>query len=96
MLPVLLVCSECEHHALHRPKQGRAMAGALGRLLQLLEDQEGLQGLAVERRDCLDDCVLGTVCVILKQGHREVHHHLSPQDDLQAVAVKLASPGAAS
>jgi predicted metal-binding protein len=96
VLPVLLVCTECEHHARHRPKQGRAMAGALGRLLHLLEDQEGLQDLAVEHRDCLNDCVLWTVCVVLKQGQQEASHHLSPQDDLEAVAVKLASPASAT
>ncbi len=96
MLPVLLVCADCEHHALHHPKQGRVLAGALGRLLGLLQGQDGLQGLAVQREECLHDCVLGTVCVILQQDHQEVRHHLSPQDDLKAVAAKLAAPASAS
>lgn len=90
MSPVLTICADCERHALRYPKRGEAMTEALSCLTRLLLDRKRLQGLAVVREQCLLNCPLGKICVALKRGDQEVRHHLDPQDDLKAVAAKLA------
>jgi len=89
MPPVLTICADCERRALRRPRQGPAMAAALACLTQLLQDRKRLQGLQIVREHCLQNCPLGRVCVALKQDSGEVRHHLSPGDDLRAVARRL-------
>lgn len=90
MPPILMICADCERHALRRPKQGKAMAQALSCLMRLLLDRKRLQGMEVVREPCLQNCPLGRICVALKRGDGEVRHHLAPNDDLKAVAAKLA------
>lgn len=90
MPPILTICSDCERQALRRPKQGKAMTEALGCLTQLLLDRKRLQGLEIVRERCLQNCPMGRICVALKRLDEEVRHHLSPGDDLRAVAAKLA------
>jgi hypothetical protein len=92
MLPVLTICADCERHALRRPRQGQAMTEALACLTRLLLDRKRLQGLEVVRESCLQNCPMGRICVTLKRGVQEVRHHLAPEDDLKAVAAKLAAP----
>ena len=86
----LTICSECERHVLRRPRQGKALAAALTGLTRLLQDRKRLQGMEVVRKPCLQNCPLGKLCVALKRGDQEVCHHLSAEDDLPAVAAKLA------
>lgn len=93
MPATLTICSDCERHALRRPKHGKAMTDALACLTGLLLSRKRLQSLEVIRESCLQNCPLGKICVALKQGEREVRHHLSPGDDLKAVAIKLAGTG---
>lgn len=90
MPPILTICSDCERYALRRPRQGKAMTEALSCLTRLLLDRRRLHGLEVARESCLQNCPLGRICVSLKRGDEEVRHHLSPDDDLKAVAAKLA------
>lgn len=92
MPPILTICADCERHALRRPKQGKAMTEALACLTRLLLDRKRLQGLEVVRETCLLNCPLGRICVAMKRGDQEVRHHLGPEDDLKAVAAKLAAP----
>jgi hypothetical protein len=90
MPPILTICADCERHALRFPKRGKAMTEALACLTRLLLDRKRLQGLEVVRKQCLQNCPLGRICVALKCGDQEVRHHLSPEDDLKKVAAKLA------
>jgi len=90
MPSILTICSDCERTALRRPKQGKAMTQALSCLTRLLLDRKRLQGMEVVREQCLQNCPMGRICVALKRGDQEVRHHLSPEDDLKAVAAKLA------
>jgi len=92
MPPILTICADCERHALHRPKQGKAMTEALTCLTRLLLDRKRLKGLEVVRETCLLNCPLARICVALKRDDQEVRHHLGPDDDLKAVAAKLAAP----
>lgn len=66
------------------------MTEALACLTRLLLARKRLQELTVVRESCLQNCPLGKICVALKQGDEVVRHHLHPQDDLRAVAAKLA------
>ncbi|GLH74244.1 hypothetical protein GETHLI_27460 [Geothrix limicola] len=90
MPPTLTICADCERHALRRPRLGKAMTEALVCLTRLLLSRKRLQGLEVVRESCLLNCPLGRICVAMKRGDVEVRHHLSPDDDLKAVAAKLA------
>jgi predicted metal-binding protein len=90
MPPTLTICSDCERHALRRPKQGKAMTEALACLTRLLLDRKRLQGLEIVKESCLLNCPLGKICVAMTRGDQEVRHHLSPTDDLKAVAARLA------
>ncbi|MBP1773081.1 MAG: hypothetical protein H6P99_2244 [Holophagaceae bacterium] len=92
MPAILTICADCERQALRRPKQGQAMTEALACLTRLLLDRKRLQGLEVVREKCLQNCPLGRICVAMKRGDQEVRHHLGPEDDLKAVAAKLAAP----
>ena len=87
---MLTICAECERQALHSPRRGKAMSEALACLTRLLLDRKRLQGLQIVRESCLQNCPFGRICVALKQGDREVRHHLSPEEDLKKVAAKLA------
>jgi hypothetical protein len=87
---VLTICAECERHALRTPKRGKAMTEALACLTRLLLRRKRLLALAVVHESCLLNCPFGKICVALTQGDRVVRHHLSAQDDLVAVAAKLA------
>jgi predicted metal-binding protein len=91
MNPTLTICGSCEQNALRTPKRGQAMTQALACLTQLLLQRKRLEGMTITREDCLLNCPLGKICVALRLGDRETRHHLSPQDDLQAVARKLAT-----
>ena len=91
MTPVLTICADCERHALAHPGRGRAMTEALIGLTRLLLDRKRLKGLQIVRQSCLQSCPLGRICLALKRGEGEVHHHLGARDDLQAVARKLTS-----
>ena len=86
----LTICAECERHALRRPRQGKAVTEALACLTQLLLNRKRLQDMDIVREQCLLNCPLGKICVAMKRGDQEVRHHLSPDDDLEAVAAKLA------
>lgn len=90
MPPILTICSDCERHALRRPKQGKAMTEALACLTRLLLDRKRLQNLEIVRESCRQNCPFGRICVALKRGEEEVRHHLAPDDDLKSVAAKLA------
>lgn len=90
MAPVLTICADCERQALRSPRRGLAMTEALACLTQLLLGRKRLQGLQIVRESCLQNCPFGRICVALKQGDREVRHHLSPEEDLKKVAAKLA------
>ena len=90
MPPTLTICSDCERNALRRPKQGKAMTEALACLTRLLLDRKRLQGLEIVKESCLQNCPLGKICVAMKRGDQQVRHHLSPKDDLKAVAARLA------
>ena len=90
---VLTICAECERHALRHPRKGKAMTEALACLTRLLLSRKRLQGLEIVRESCLQNCPLGKICVALKQDGQEVRHPLGPEDDLQAVAAKLAGSG---
>lgn len=90
MPAILTICSDCERHALRRPKQGKAMTEALACLTRLLLDRKRLQNLEIVRESCQQNCPFGRICVALKRGKEEVRHHLAPDDDLKAVAAKLA------
>jgi predicted metal-binding protein len=90
MKATLTICSDCERHALRRPRQGQAMTEALTCLLRLLQDRKRLEGMELVRESCLQNCPMGRICVALKRGDQEVRHHLSPEDDLKQVAAKLA------
>lgn len=93
MPATLTICSDCERHALRRPKHGKAMTEALACLTKLLLSRKRLQSLEVIKESCLQNCPMGKICVALRQGEREIRHHLSPEDDLKAVAAKLAGSG---
>ncbi len=67
------------------------MTEAVACLTQLLLASKRLQGLEIVREPCLQNCPLGKICVAMRCGGQEVRHHLSPEDDLQAVAARLAS-----
>lgn len=90
MPPVLTICADCERQALRSPRRGQAVAEALACLTTLLLTRKRLQGLQVARESCLRNCPFGRICVALKRGDQEVRHHLSPEDDLKAVAARLA------
>lgn len=90
MPPVLTICADCERQALRSPRRGQAVAEALTCLTTLLLTRKRLQGLQVARESCLRNCPFGRICVALKRGDQEVRHHLSPEDDLKAVAARLA------
>lgn len=90
MPAILTICADCERHALRRPQQGKALTEALTCLTQLLMGRKRLQDMAVVREHCLHHCPMGRICVAMKRGDQEVRHHLSPEDDLKAVAAKLA------
>lgn len=66
------------------------MTQALTCLTQLLQGRKRLQDLQIVRETCLQNCPLGRVCVALKrEGGETIRHHLSPTDDLKAVARRL-------
>ena len=66
------------------------MTQALTCLTQLLQGRKRLQDLQIVRETCLQNCPLGRVCVALtREGGETVRHHLSPTDDLKAVARRL-------
>jgi hypothetical protein len=90
MRPTLTICADCERQALHHPRRGKALKGAMACLTQLLLERKRLKNLEVVREDCLQNCPLGKICVTLKRGDLEVRHHLSTDDDLKDVAAKLA------
>ncbi|WP_243324219.1 hypothetical protein [Geothrix sp. SG200] len=90
MPPILTICADCERQALRSPRRGKAMTEALACLTQLLLSRKRLQGLQIVRESCLQNCPFGRICVALSQGDQEVRHHLSPEEDLKAVAAKLA------
>ena len=89
MPPIFTICSECERHALRRPKRGRAMAEALACLTQLLLSKKRLRGLTIAREQCLQNCPLGKICVALSCCGCTIRHHLDPGDDLEQVAANL-------
>ena len=66
------------------------MTEALTCLTKLLLARKRLKELRIVRESCLRNCPFGRICVALKRGDQEVRHHLSPEDDLKAVAAKLA------
>ncbi len=90
MPTVLTICADCERQALRHPKRGKALTEALTCLTGLLLRRKRLQDLQVARTTCLRNCPFGRICVALTCGEREVRHHLAPDDDLAAVAAKLA------
>ncbi len=90
MAHVLTVCVDCERHALRHPKRGKAMTEALACLTRLLLQRKRLRGLQVVKESCLQNCPMGRICVALTRGDQVVRHHLAPEDDLKAVAAKLA------
>ncbi|WP_243304379.1 hypothetical protein [Geothrix oryzisoli] len=90
MPPVLTICADCERQALRSPRRGQAMTEALACLTRLLLQRKALQDLQVVRESCLRNCPFGRICVALNRGGQEVRHHLSPEEDLKAVAAKLA------
>jgi hypothetical protein len=90
MQPTFTICGDCERIALRRPRQGKAMTEALACLTRLLLARKRLQGLVVLKESCLQNCPLGRICVAMRRGHEEVRHALAPEDDLRAVAAKLA------
>jgi len=90
MSPILTICSDCERHALRRPRQGKAITEALTCLTRLLLARKRLKGLEVVRESCLQNCPMGKICVALRRGELSTRHHLDPKDDLRAVAAKLA------
>lgn len=88
---MLTICADCERHAIRHPRRGKAMTEALACLTKLLLDRKRLKALVIEREKCLLNCPMGKICVALKRGDQEVRHHLDPEDDLRAVARKLAT-----
>jgi hypothetical protein len=66
------------------------MTEALACLTTLLLQRKRLKDLQIVRESCLRNCPFGRICVSLQQGDREVRHHLAPDEDLRAVAAKLA------
>ena len=90
MPPILTICSDCERHALRRPKQGKAITEAVACLTRLLLTRKRLKGLEVVRESCLQNCPMGKICVALQRGEQNTRHHLDPKDDLKVVAAKLA------
>ncbi|MEI6592479.1 MAG: hypothetical protein WCL47_04515 [Holophagaceae bacterium] len=59
-------------------------------MTQLLQGRKRLQEMQIVRETCLQNCPLGRVCVALKrEDGATVRHHLSPTDDLKAVARRL-------
>jgi len=90
MPAILTICADCERHALRRPKQGKAMTEALACLTRLLLSRKRLQDMVIVKESCLQNCPLGRICVAVTRGDQEVRHHLAPEDDLKAVAAKLA------
>ncbi|WLT32638.1 hypothetical protein [Geothrix sp. PMB-07] len=66
------------------------MTEALACLTKLLLSRKRLQGLEIVKESCLQNCPFGKICVAMKRGDQEIRHHLSPGDDLKAVAAKLA------
>ena len=85
----LTICAKCEQHILRRPRKGKAMAEALACLTRLLLKRRFLKGLTVLREDCLQNCPVGKLCVALTCAGKQRQHHLSANDDLQAVVQKL-------
>ena len=94
MPATLTICMDCERNALRSPRRGKAAAEAISGLINLLQQRKRLQGLDIVRERCLLHCPVGKVCVALVRDGQETRHHLCPQDDLKAVARKLASPPA--
>jgi hypothetical protein len=90
MPPVFTICADCERHALRQPRRGKPLVEALACLTRLLLTQKRLSGLEVVRESCRHNCPLGKICVALDRNGQETLHHLSPEDDLRAVATKLA------
>jgi hypothetical protein len=90
--PVLTICADCERHTLRQPRRGKPLVEALACLTRLLLTRKRLSGLEVVRESCRHDCPLGRICVALSRDGQETLHHLSPDDDLRAVATKLAAP----
>lgn len=66
------------------------MTEALACLTKLLRARKRLKDLQIVRESCLQNCPFGRICVALQQGDREIRHHLAPDEDLKAVAAKLA------
>ena len=66
------------------------MTEALTCLANLLMARKRLGDLTIVRESCLQNCPFGRICVALRRGDQEVRHHLAPDDDLGAVAAKLA------
>lgn len=91
--PVLTICGDCERQVLRQPRRGKAFAEAMAALIRLLQSRKRLEGVEVVREPCLQNCPVGKICVALRQGNREVRHHLGPGDNLETVALKLAGPG---
>ena len=90
MPSTLIICADCERRSLRGPRTGRAMTQALTCLTQLLQGRKRLQDMQIVRETCLQNCPLGRVCVALKrEDGATVRHHLSPTDDLKAVARRL-------
>jgi len=90
MPAILTICADCERHALRKPRQGKAITEALACLTKLLLGRKRLRDMVVVKESCLQNCPLGRICVAMKRGDEEVRHHLAPEDDLKAVAAKLA------
>ena len=90
--PVFSICADCERHALRQPRRGKPLLEALACLTRLLMTRKRLQGLEVVRESCRHSCPLGKICVALTRDGQEILHHLGPQDDLKAVAARLAAP----
>jgi len=90
MPPVFTICADCERHALRQPRRGKHLVDALACLTRLLLTRKRLQGLEVVRESCRHNCPLGKICVALNREGQETLHHLGPEDDPRAVAMKLA------
>ena len=69
------------------------MSEALRCLTALLLSRKRLEGLEVVRETCHQNCPLGRICLALQHHGTEIRHDLGPEDDLRAVAMKLAGTG---
>lgn len=92
MPPTLTICADCERAALRTPRKGRAMTEALTCLTKALLAMERLEDLRIVHESCLQNCPVGRICVALARDGRETRHHLSPGEDPEVVAAKLAGP----